>query len=340
MSLYRVSLTANTSRRSLCGLRSHGLSILKQFYYRAPHKKAGSSKLFQLSIGGISFAAFFGILSNKSTIDPEELHWMALPISGREALEGEDIEMRLKMERLCMGIQYKLCRQLETFEEDGKRFKVDRWTRKEGGGGISCVLQEGDVFEKAGVNISVVHGILPPQAVKQMRSRGKKLPEKDHLPFFAVGISCVIHPVNPFVPTVHFNYRYFEVVDESGDRQWWFGGGTDLTPTYLNEKNATDFHKTLKKACDPFDETYYRKFKKWCDDYFHLPHRGERRGVGGIFFDDLDTPSQEACFEFVRSCAGAVMPSYLPIVEEHYRDKYTQQHKLWQQIRRGRYISI
>ncbi len=337
MSLYRVGLSVGVCRNSILSLRSPGRSITTYaHFYTRYHKTHAASRLFKMSIGGASFAAFFGMLGKKSSVDPEELQWMALPVSGHSALEGEDIEMRLKMERLCMDVQYKLCRQLESFEEDGKRFKVDRWTRKEGGGGISCVLQEGTVFEKAGVNISVVHGVLPPQAVKQMRSRGKKLPETDHLPFFAVGISCVIHPVNPFVPTVHFNYRYFEVSNSNGERQWWFGGGTDLTPTYLNEKNASDFHKTLKNACEPFDETYYPRFKKWCDDYFHLSHRGERRGVGGIFFDDLDTPSQETCFDFVQSCAHSVLPSYLPILEEHYKDQYTEQQKLWQQLRRGR----
>ena len=261
---------------------------------------------------------------------------MALPVSGHEALDGEEIEMRLKMEKLCMNVQYELCRQLERFEEGGKKFKVDRWTRKEGGGGISCVLQEGEVFQKAGVNISVVHGILPAPATKQMRSRGKKLPETDKLPFYAVGISCVVHPINPMVPTMHFNYRYFEVNDGKGERQWWFGGGTDLTPSYLDEEDATNFHKTLKKTCDHHNESYYPRFKKWCDDYFNLTHRGERRGVGGIFFDDLDTPSQDACFQFVESCAHSVIPSYVPIVEKHFRDSYTEEQKHWQQLRRGR----
>ena len=263
---------------------------------------------------------------------------MAEPLSGYDALGGNVIDIRLKMEKLCLETQYKLCRELERFED--KKFLVDRWTRKEGGGGISCVLQDGKTFEKAGVNLSVVHGILPPNAVKQMRARRKDIPEDKELPFYAVGISCVIHPVNPMVPTVHFNYRFFEVNDGKGGTIWWFGGGTDLTPSYLNEDDAQSFHRTLKEACDKSDPSYYSTYKKWCDNYFNLTHRGERRGIGGIFFDDLDSPSQEACFQFASNCAAAVIPSYIPIVQKHHRDPYTEQQKQWQQLRRGRYVEF
>ena len=196
---------------------------------------------------------------------------------------------------------------------------MDRFERKEGGGGISCVLQDGKTFEKAGVNISVVHGNLPPPAVKQMRTRGKDLPENQQLPFYAVGVSCVIHPVNPMVPTIHFNYRYFEVNSGDGKIIWWFGGGTDLTPYYLDTEDAAYFHNTLKSACDKHSPDYYTRFKKWCDDYFNVTHRGERRGIGGIFFDDLDTPSQKDCFKFVTSAANAVIPSYIPLIKEAQR---------------------
>lgn len=144
-----------------------------------------------------------------------------------------------------------------------------------------------------------------------MRSRGKAL-KQDNPPFFAAGVSAVIHPKNPMVPTIHFNYRYFEV--QNGDEVlWWFGGGTDLTPYYLNTADAVHFHSTLKNACDKHDKSYYSKFKKWCDDYFYIEHRKERRGIGGIFFDDLDTPDQEACFKFATECADAVIPSYIPL---------------------------
>lgn len=265
--------------------------------------------------------------------------WKAEPISGSKALEGNVSEMRLRMEKLCMDLQGQLCRELERFE-GGKKFRVDRWLRKEGGGGISCVLQDGKSFEKAGVNISVVHGTLPPAAVAQMRSRGKQMAEGKELPFYAVGISCVIHPVNPMVPTVHFNYRYFEVNNGSGKVLSWFGGGTDLTPYYLDKEDAKHFHSTLKKACDSSDPTYYPRYKKWCDNYFNITHRGERRGIGGIFFDDLETPSKEECFQFVSACAASVIPSYIPLVEKHNNDLFNENHKRWQQLRRGRYTEF
>ena len=286
-----------------------------------------------LTLGG-----FFGLFSSKK--DPEEYGWMAEPISGFSALEGNVTEMRLRMEGLCLSLQHQLCRELERLEADKgtppKKFQVDRWSRKEGGGGISCVLQDGKTFEKAGVNISVVHGKLPPPAVKQMRSRGKNLPEDRELPFYAVGVSCVVHPVNPMVPTVHFNYRYFEVDIGEGKKMWWFGGGTDLTPYYLSEEDAIHFHSCLKEACDKTDPSYYAKYKKWCDDYFNVSHRGERRGIGGIFFDDLDTLPQEECFKFVSDCAASVIPSFIPLVEKHYKEPYSKEQAEWQQLRRGR----
>ena len=296
-----------------------------------------------VNVGGsfvtaILFTRGFTLFKSKKDELPCE-NYMAEPISGYKALEGQGLEMKFKMEKLCMTIQYKLCRELAAFEPDVE-FRVDRWERVEGGGGVSCVVQDGKTFEKAGVNVSVVHGNLPPSAVSQMRSRGKDLPSEKSLPFYALGISCVIHPVNPFVPTLHFNYRYFEVDNGSGDSIWWFGGGTDLTPYYLNESDVVHFHKTLKEACDSSNITLYPKFKKWCDDYFHITHRGERRGVGGIFFDDFEEPSKEKCFDFVSTCANAVIPSYIPLVKQHWNDPYTDANKKWQQLRRGRYVEF
>ncbi|XP_074217839.1 oxygen-dependent coproporphyrinogen-III oxidase, mitochondrial isoform X2 [Camelus bactrianus] len=160
------------------------------------------------------------------------------------------------------------------------------------------------------------------------------------LPFSAMGVSSVIHPKNPHAPTIHFNYRYFEVEEADGNKQWWFGGGCDLTPTYLNQEDAVHFHRTLKEACDQHGPDLYPKFKKWCDDYFFIAHRGERRGIGGIFFDDLDSPSKEEVFRFVQSCAQAVIPSYIPLVKKHCDDSFTPQEKLWQQLRRGRYVEF
>ncbi|XP_061682174.1 oxygen-dependent coproporphyrinogen-III oxidase, mitochondrial isoform X2 [Syngnathoides biaculeatus] len=252
---------------------------------------------------------------------------------------GRKGEMCTRMEMLIMDTQAEFCKALQ--EVDGGTFKVDRWERTEGGGGISCVMQDGKVFEKAGVNVSVVFGNLTEEAARQMKSRGKVLKGKDgKLPFCAMGVSSVIHPKNPHIPTVHFNYRYFEIEEEDGRKQWWFGGGTDLTPVYVNKEDAFHFHNTLKEACDKHHPQYYPDFKKWCDRYFYVRHRGETRGIGGIFFDDLDGPSQEEAFGFVKSCARTVVPCYLPIVYKHLDDAFTDQEKDWQQVRRGRYVEF
>lgn len=284
---------------------------------------------------------------------------MAEPVTDTEKLMANENDMKTRMELFIMKIQTDFVRALENEENFGKKFDIDRWLRKEGGGGTTCVLQDGDVFEKAGVNISVVSGTLPAAAVQQMRSRGKQLGEGP-LPFFAAGISAVIHPRNPMVPTIHFNYRYFEVDDlTTGEKQWWFGGGTDLTPYYFNEHDTKHFHETLKAACDEHNPTYYARFKKWCDDYFRIPHRGESRGVGGIFFDDIDSPSQEEAFKFISSCAEAVIPSYMPLgssrrwnsidfllisllstVRAHKNDDFGVKERQWQLLRRGRYVEF
>ncbi|TDG45958.1 hypothetical protein AWZ03_007678 [Drosophila navojoa] len=266
--------------------------------------------------------------------------FMAEPITDSAVLLADQDNMRHRMELMIMEIQADFCRALESEEFNGQKFKVDRWLRKEGGGGVTCVLQDGDVFEKAGVNVSVVTGSLPPAAVQQMRSRGKDLAENVKLPFFASGVSAVIHPRNPHVPTIHFNYRYFEVELPDGSKQWWFGGGTDLTPYYLDESDARHFHKTLKSACDEHNTSYYPKFKKWCDDYFHIKHRNESRGIGGIFFDDIDEPNQDGAFKFVTSCARAVIPSYLPLVQKHKNEDYGTKEREWQLLRRGRYVEF
>uniref|UniRef100_A0A1I8H5L4 coproporphyrinogen oxidase n=2 Tax=Macrostomum lignano TaxID=282301 RepID=A0A1I8H5L4_9PLAT len=270
-------------------------------------------------------------------------HWMTDPVSETGWLcdPSNSAEPRVGMERLCMDLQGRLCRAME--ELDGEaRFIVDKWARPSGGGGISCVLTDGVVFERAGVNISVVHGSLTQQAVRQMNSRPDrhKLPEGKELPFCAIGISSVIHPRNPFVPTMHFNFRYFEIDDGKGGVSWWYGGGADLTPTFLDKDDATHFHRTLKAACDNHDKSLYPKYKAWCDNYFVIEHRGERRGVGGIFFDDVDSPNQPAAFAFVSSCADAIEAAYLPIVRRNMRRGYSYADRQWQLLRRGRYVEF
>lgn len=326
---------------------------------------SGRTRRGALALGGAAVltAAAAGFLANVNHIQRAEMATSVSPALLREAQEEEgDIrekcrgfmsppvtdvnvlqqtkgEMRTRMEMLIMKTQADFCRALE--EVDGGTFKVDRWERKEGGGGISCVMQDGKVFEKAGVNVSVVFGNLTEEAARQMRSRGKVLKGKDgQLPFCAMGVSSVIHPKNPHIPTVHFNYRYFEIEEEDGNKQWWFGGGTDLTPVYVNKEDAFHFHNTLKEACDKHHSQYYTDFKKWCDRYFYIRHRGETRGIGGIFFDDLDSPSQEEAFSFVKSCALTVVPCYLPIVYRHLGDSFTDEEKDWQQVRRGRYVEF
>jgi len=300
--------------------------------------------------------------------------FMAEPITDRDILREEKHLMRRRMELFIMNVQKNVFESLKRLEQQkldegtnstqvpveglqgetkipnsvNEMVSIDRWTRKEGGGGITCIIQNGRVFEKAGVNISVVYGILPPAAVQQMRSRGKQFSgSSKEVPFFAAGVSSVIHPKNPNVPTIHFNYRYFEVDqtgmssgNDGGDRMWWFGGGTDLTPYLLDEGDCKLFHSELKKACDKHDSTYYGKFKKWCDDYFYIVHRKERRGVGGLFFDDVDYPSQEKAFSFIRSCAHHILPSYLPIVKKNMNKSYSEQDREWQLLRRGRYTEF
>lgn len=248
--------------------------------------------------------------------------------------------MRLRMERFVKEKQAEIVKALEGM--DGQHFRIDKWERKEGGEGISCVLQDGDVFEKAGVNVSVVYGKLPPAAIKKMKADHKGLDETETaLPFFAAGLSLVVHPHSPMCPTVHLNYRYFEIENEDGTpRAWWFGGGSDLTPTYLFDEDAIQFHSELKKACDKHDKNYYATFKEWCDRYFFIKHRNESRGIGGIFFDDLEDKDPEELFSFVRDCADAFLPAYLPIMQRRKDLSYTEADKTFQAVRRGRYVEF
>ena len=269
--------------------------------------------------------------------------------TGRSPMCGE-------MEAYIRQLQVEITAQMEALDGGG-RFERDDWakpaTSRTQGGGRSNVMQNGKVFEKAGVNITVTHGFLPPAAARQMRTRRKDLGDDDgELPYFACGLSLVLHPHNPHVPTVHANYRYFEIPSESGEpgdppRAWWFGGGSDLTPSYLYDEDAIHFHDTLAKACDGHDAQYFPAFKAWCDKYFHLPHRGEARGVGGIFFDDMDGSSgvsaghsQEELFAFVQSCGDSFVESYAPIVERRKGLPYSAEQKRWQQMRRGRYVEF
>lgn len=263
----------------------------------------------------------------------------------REEGVNVDSPMRLRMEKFIKEQQQVIVKALE--EADGTKFRQDEWQRPQGGGGITCVLQDGKVFEKAGVGVSVVYGTLPKPAIVKMRTNHKNIVEGDEIPdsleFFAAGLSLIVHPRNPMAPTVHLNYRYFETARPDGSPSaWWFGGGSDLTPSYLFDEDAASFHQFLKDACDSHDKAYYPKFKKWCDEYFFNKHRGECRGVGGIFFDDLDetVAGKEQTFAFIQDALKAFLPSYLPIVEKRKNMPFTAAQKEWQQVRRGRYVEF
>lgn len=252
--------------------------------------------------------------------------------------------VRARFEKMIRQTQDEVCAALEAADGGGK-FREDVWSRPGGGGGISRVLQDGGVWEKAGVNVSVVYGVMPPEAYRAAKGGADASSAKaGPIPFFAAGISSVLHPKNPFAPTLHFNYRYFETdapKDTPGaPRQWWFGGGTDFTPAYIFEEDVKHFHKIQKQACDKFDPSFYPRFKKWCDDYFLITHRGERRGLGGIFFDDLNDYDQEMLLAFSTECAKSVVPAYIPVIERRKDTPFTDEHKAWQQLRRGRYVEF
>ena len=219
--------------------------------------------------------------------------------------------------------------------EDGTgRFRQDSWERPEGGGGQTRILTGGSVFEQAGVNFSHVLGEhLPPSATAQR-------PELAGRSFEALGVSLVIHPHNPYVPTCHCNVRFLIASKADVESVWWFGGGFDLTPYYGFEDDAVHWHKTAKAACDPFGEVYYARFKKWCDEYFYIKHRNEPRGVGGLFFDDLNENSFDHCFGFTQSVGDHLLPAYLPIVERRKDTPYGQRERDFQCYRRGRYVEF
>ena len=309
-----------------------------------------------LVLGGLAYSMRMGpvIANDALPVQPVTLAQVDEVTKKRENITRRS-PMRLRMEALIKEHQNRIVFALENL--DGKKFVRDEWIRPAGGSGISCVLQDGNIFEKAGVNISIVYGELPRPALEKMRADHKSivLSDVEKLNFFAAGISLVLHPHNPMAPTVHMNYRYFETSDPrdpvnatgTSPQNWWFGGGTDLTPCYLFEEDAQHFHKTIKAACDKHDKDYYPRFKKWCDTYFRIPHRNESRGLGGIFFDDLEANSrpnsrnpQEEIFQFVASGLGSFLPSYLPVIKKRMDMPYLPQQKMWQQIRRGRYVEF
>jgi len=232
-----------------------------------------------------------------------------------------------------LDLQNRICESLE--QQDGhSKFKEDAWERTEGGGGRTRILQDGAVFEQAGVGFSHVFGDQLPSAATTQR------PDLAGRNFQALGVSLVIHPNNPFVPTSHCNVRFFIAEKKDEEPVWWFGGGFDLTPYYGFEEDAVFWHQTAKQACDEVDKSYYPKFKKWCDDYFYIKHRNEARGVGGLFFDDLNEGGFEKSYQLFSSVGDHFLKAYIPIVEKRKDHTFNEQHRDFQLYRRGRYVEF
>jgi len=231
------------------------------------------------------------------------------------------------------SLQDDICIQLESVET-GTRFKEDTWYHESGGGGRTRVLN-GEIFEQAGVNFSHVIGSQLPAAATIKR------PEMAGQGFQASGVSLVVHPDNPFIPTSHANVRVFRTTPNQGEKaHWWFGGGFDLTPYYPFDEDIIHWHQVAHDACLPFGKDVYKKFKKWCDEYFYLKHRNETRGVGGLFFDDLNEWGFETCFAFLQVIGKAYCEAYLPIVKKHKNSVFDEEHKQFQKYRRGRYVEF
>lgn len=232
-----------------------------------------------------------------------------------------------------MDLQDRICQALEG-EDTGAKFMEDLWQREEGGGGRTRVLSNGEVFEQGGVNFSHVTGFsLPPSATA-------KRPELANREFEAMGVSLVIHPRNPYVPTSHANVRLLIAKQENQPTIWWFGGGFDLTPYYPFHEDVVAWHQTAKAACDPFGAEVYPAYKHWCDEYFFLKHRNETRGAGGVFFDDLNEWGFDRCFEFIQSVGNHYIKAYLPIIQKRKNTAYTEKERNFQLYRRGRYVEF
>ena len=239
-----------------------------------------------------------------------------------------------QIKQYLLSLQADICTQLE--QVDGQAtFIKDEWEKPNGSGnGLTCVLTGGDVFEQAGVNFSLVHGDNMPASATALR------PELAGRSFSALGVSLVIHPNNPYAPTSHANVRFFIAEKAGEDPIWWFGGGFDLTPYYGFDEDAILWHQTAKEACDPFGAELYPKYKKWCDDYFYMKHRDEQRGIGGLFFDDLNEGGFDQCFAFVRSVGDSYINAYRPIIEKRKDMPFTDHERQFQLYRRGRYVEF
>ena len=238
-----------------------------------------------------------------------------------------------QVKRYLIDLQQTICSEIELLDE-GTVFEQDHWSRDDQrGNGVSCIISNGNVFEKGGVNFSIIRGDKMPKSASALR------PELEGRQYTALGVSLVLHPDNPFIPTAHANVRFF-VAEEQGKKPiWWFGGGFDLTPYYGFDEDAVHWHETAKKACIPFGEDVYPKYKKWCDDYFYLIHRNEQRGIGGLFFDDLNGDFEE-CFNYMKSVGNHFTEAYIPIAKKRINTTFSEKEKDFQLYRRGRYVEF
>jgi len=232
-----------------------------------------------------------------------------------------------------LALQDRICSAVEDIDTSVK-FSEDNWQRPAGGGGRSRVLRQGRVFEQAGINFSHVHGDHLPGSATAHR------PELAGRGFQAMGVSLVLHPQNPYVPTSHMNVRFFSAGQDASEPVWWFGGGFDLTPYYGFEEDAIHWHSVARIACQDFGDDVYRRYKQWCDDYFYIRHRQEARGIGGLFFDDLQEWGFERCFQFMRSIGEHYLPAYIPIVRRRMDMPYSDRQRQFQLYRRGRYVEF
>lgn len=237
------------------------------------------------------------------------------------------------VEKYLRQIQATICTAIEALDGSAK-FTHEAWQRPQGGGGLTRVLVDGEIFEKAGVNFSLVYGDKMPASATASR------PNLEGASFRAMGVSLVLHPKNPYVPTTHANVRFFIAEKEGQEPIWWFGGGYDLTPFYVFEEDCIHWHKTAHSACQPFGDSVYSEYKKWCDEYFYLPHRNETRGVGGLFFDDLNTGNFERDFNLMQAVGDSFLAAYLPIVERRKNTTFTESQRAFQLYRRGRYVEF
>ena len=238
-----------------------------------------------------------------------------------------------QVKKYLIDLQQSICSEIELLD-GGTVFEQDHWSRDDQrGNGISCIISNGNVFEKGGVNFSIIRGDKMPKSASALR------PELEGRQYTALGVSLVLHPDNPYIPTAHANVRFFVAEEQGKDPIWWFGGGFDLTPYYGFDEDAVHWHETAKKACIPFGKDVYPKYKKWCDDYFYLIHRNEQRGIGGLFFDDLNGDFEE-CFNYMKSVGNHFTEAYIPIAKKRMKTTFSEKEKDFQLYRRGRYVEF